>query len=223
MPRSLSKPLKVVGAVFCVLSPFLTHFLLVDHAGTVGAATAALLLCQGVLIGGTIGARLDRPLRIPAIAAILTGTAVLALFHLRDGLVLSAGAPHAAIYLGLLGIFSLSLAADREPIVTYFARTIHGELSPEIEDYTRKVTWLWCGVFALQLAGSALLLALAPIAWWSIFVNILNLPLIATVMLGERLTRPLWVADPPREYLRDFLRMPQLLRQGLKKPGAQAL
>jgi uncharacterized membrane protein len=100
---------------------------------------------------------------------------------------------------------------------------IHGELAPEIETYTCRVTWIWCGFFALQLAGSALLLMMAPIAWWSTFVNILNVPLLAAMMLGERLTRPLWVSNPPREYLSDVLRMPQLLRQSLEKPGAQAL
>ena len=142
---------------------------------------------------------------------------------LRGGLILSAGAPHAVVNLGLLAIFGLSLLPGREPIVTYFARAIHGGVSPEVELYTRRVTWVWCGFFGLQLAGSVLLLAFAPIAWWSIFVSILNLPLVAAMMLGEWLTRPLWVPDPPREYLRDMLRMPKLLGQRLRKPGAQAL
>ncbi|HEX4506687.1 MAG TPA: hypothetical protein VH722_13230 [Alphaproteobacteria bacterium] len=201
----------------------MTHFILIDHADKVGAATAALLLCQGLFIGGLIGARVGKPFRLAAMGAAMTASVVLALFHLRSGLVLSSGAPHAVIYLGLLAIFGLSLFPDREPVVTYFARMIHGGLAPEIETYTRRVTWIWCVFFALQLAGSALLLMLAPIAWWSTFVNILNVPLIAAMMLGERLTRPLWVSNPPREYLSDMLRMPQLLRQRLKKPGVQTL
>jgi uncharacterized membrane protein len=223
MLEKLRTPLRAAGVVFFALSPFLTHLILLDHADRVGVATAALLLCQGVFISGLIGARVGRPFRIAAIATVMTASIVLALLHLRSGLVLSSGAPHAVIYLGLLAIFSLSLLPDREPLVTYFARMIHGELAPEIETYTRRVTWIWCGFFALQLAGSALLLMMAPIAWWSTFVNILNVPLLAAMMLGERLTRPLWVSNPPREYLSDVLRMPQLLRQSLKKPGAQAL
>jgi uncharacterized membrane protein len=180
-------------------------------------------LCQGLVISLTILARLRPPFCIPATVVVMTGTMVLSLFHLRLGLILSSGAPHAVIYLSLFTIFGLSLLPDREPTVTYFARAIHGKISPQIEEYTRGVTWVWCAFFALQLAGSALLLALAPIAWWSTFVNILNLPLIAVIVLGERLTRPLWVPNPPREYLRDFLPILHMLRQGLKKPGEQAL
>jgi uncharacterized membrane protein len=81
---------------------------------------------------------------------------------------------------------------------------------------------VWCWFFGLQIVLSALLLLLAPIAWWSIFVNILNAPMIAILLLGEQLTRSLWVSDPPREYLADMLRMPQLLRQQLRKPDAEA-
>jgi uncharacterized membrane protein len=201
----------------------LTHFILIDHADRVGTATAVLLLCQGLFISGMVGARAGRLFRIPAIVAVLSASVGLALFHLRGGLVLSSGAPHAVTYLGLLAVFGLSLLPGREPIVTYFARAIHGRIAPEIEDYTRRVTWVWCGFFALQIAGSIMLLMLAPIAWWSTFVNVLNVPLIAAMMVGERLTRPLWVSNPPREYLSDVLRMPQLLRQSLKRPGVQAL
>jgi uncharacterized membrane protein len=212
-----------MGAVFFVMSPFATHFLLVNRGTVVDAVTVVLLLCQGLLISAMIGTRLRRRFRLSAILAVMTAILALSLFHLRGSLILSSGAPHAVVYLGLLAIFGLSLLPDREPVVTYFARAIHGGISPEIELYTRRVTWAWCAFFGLQLAGSALLLALAPIAWWSTFVNILNLPLTALMMLGEWVTRPLWVADPPREYLRDILRMPQLLGQRLKKPGAQAL
>jgi uncharacterized membrane protein len=217
------KLLRTAGVIFFALAPFLTHFILIDHGDRVSVMTAVLLLCQGLFISYLIGMRVGRAFRLPAIAAVMTASLGLALFHLRAGLVLSSGLPHAFIYLGLLTVFAVSLLPGREPIVTYFARVIHGRLAPEIETYTRRVTWVWCGFFALQIACSALLLALAPIAWWSIFVNILNLPLIAALMLGETLTRPLWVSNPPREHLSDVLRMSQLLRQSLKWPGAPAL
>jgi len=206
-----------------ILSPFLTHFILVDRADSLSAPITAILLCQGLVTSTLIGVRLTGLLRMLAVALVMTGTVVLALFHQRGSLVVTSGAPHALIYANLLFIFGFSLFSGREPIVTYFARMIHGKVSREIAAYTRNVTWVWCWFFALQLAGSALLLALAPIAWWSTFVNVLNLPLIVAVMLGEKLTRPFWVTNPPREHLSDFLRMPQLLRQGSKQPGVQAL
>src|SRR3569623_1230688 len=166
MRDTLRKPLRALGGVFFVLSPFLTHFILIGHADRLGAASAALILCQGLCISGLIAARVGQPFRIPAIAVVMTVSLVLALFHLHGGLVLTAGAPHAVSYLGLLAIFGQSLLPGREPIVTYFARAIHGGLAPEIENYTRRVTWAWCGFFALQIAGSALLLMHAPLAWW---------------------------------------------------------
>ncbi len=222
MPEKLKKPFKIIGIVFFILSPFLTHSILADNAAGLGAPTVALILCQGVLICSLAATRLRAPLRLPVIAAVMAGSIALSLSHLRDGLVLSSGAPHAVIYLGLLSVFGLSLAPGREAVVTYFARMIHGAISPEIETYTRRVTWAWCGFFALQVVGSALLLALAPVGWWSTFVNILNVPLIAAMMLGERLTRPLWVLNPPREHLSDMLSMPRLLRQSLRTRDAPA-
>jgi len=223
MLERLAKLLSAVGVVFFVVSPFLTHFILTGQADRVGLETPVLFLFQGLFVSGLLGARIGRPFRLPIIATVMTASILLALLHLRGGLVLAAGAPHAVIYLSLLTIFGVSLLPGREPVITYFARAIHGRITPEIETYTRRVTWAWCGFFGLQVAGSALLLTLAPIAWWSIFVNILNIPLVAAMMLGERLTRPLWVSNPPREYLRDVLRMPQLLKQSLKQPGAQTL
>ena len=223
MREKLKNPLKAIGILFFVLSPFLTHFILTDNAGLPASASAALILCQGVLASSLAVTRLKASLRLPIILAIMAASVALSLSHLRGGLVLSSGAPHAIVYLGLLYIFGLSLLPGREPVVTYFARMIHVTISSEIEAYTRRVTWAWCGFFALQVGGSALLLALAPIGWWSTFVNILNVPMLAAMMLGEQVTRPLWVADPPREHLGDMLRMPLLLRQSLGKRGAEAL
>jgi uncharacterized membrane protein len=226
MKRVLENTYKTLGAAFFITSPLLTHFILTygnpDSRGFhIGAS--ALLLCQGVLVSILVGGRLRTPFRLPAITTVMACTIGLCMFHLHSGLMLSSGSPHALIYSALLIGFALSLLPGREPIVTYFARTIHGRIAPEIETYTRRVTWAWCWFFGLELLGSAVLLALAPIAWWSIFVNILNVPLLATMFLGERLTRSFWVADPPHEYLSDFLRMPRLVKQGLKNTGAEAL
>jgi uncharacterized membrane protein len=223
MLRQPGRSLRIIASLFFVVSPFVIHFLLARQGNDSGVAGAALLLLQGMVIAILVGTRMKRRFRLLAVAAVLASTLLLSLSHVRGGLVLAAGAPHAAIYLGLLTVFARSLFPGHEPVITFFARTIHGQISPEIEKYTRRVTSLWCGFFLLQLVGSAVLLKWAPIAWWSVFVNILNLPLVASLLLGEKLGRPLWVADPPREYLRDFLRLPMLLRQRGKKLGIQPL
>jgi uncharacterized membrane protein len=226
MKISPGQILRAIGAIFFITSPLLTHFVLTHgnpKSTSFGVAGSALLLCQGLLISVLIGRRLQSSFRLPAIAAVMACSVSLCVFHLRGGLMLSSGSPHALIYSGLLIGFGLSLLPGREPVVTYFARTIHGSIAPEIEHYTRRVTWAWCWFFSLELLGSAILLMLAPVVWWSTFVNILNLPLLAAMLLGERVTRSFWVANPPHEYLSDFLRMPALLRQRLKNTGAEAL
>jgi uncharacterized membrane protein len=223
MRVSLVNFVRVFKLVFIVASPFAIHFILVrdPSARGIGVATGGLVLGQAALVCSLICASVRPPFRLPAVAIVVAGGLGLCLLHLHSGLVLSSGAPHAVSYAGLLFIFGASLLPGREPIITYFARAIHGDLSIAIEEYTRRVTWGWCVFFALQLVGSAFLLLLAPIAWWSAFVNLLNVPFIALVLLGERLTRSLWIANPPKDNLGDFLRMPGLLRQNLKTLSAE--
>lgn len=137
--------------------------------------------------------------------------------HLRGGFVLLAGLPHALIYVGLLTLFSMSLRPGQVPLVTRLSRQFHGTLPPAIDRYTRRVTWAWCLFFLGQLIGSALLFWLAPIAWWSTFVNILNAPLLTAMFLGEKMTRSFWVTNPPREHLRDIVRMVVLVKAQMIK------
>lgn len=226
MKISLADIGRTLSALFFLVSPFLTHFILIHgnpNSEAVSVVGGTLLLGQGFLIGILIGGRLPAPFRLPAIAAVMAASLGLCIFHLHAGLVLSSGSPHALIYSTLLIVFGLSLLPGREPVITYFARTIHGSIAPEIVDYTRRVTWVWCWFFGLELLGSATLLMLAPMAWWSAFVNVLNIPAVVAMLLGERLTRSLWVVNPPHEYWADFLRMPKLLKQRLKNTGAEAL
>ena len=81
-----------------------------------------------------------------------------------------AGVPHAAVYLYLLWLFGRTLHRGRER-------------------YTRRLTLAWCVFFAAQLAASALLLAFAPLETWSLFINGLNLPLVALMFTGDYLYR----------------------------------
>jgi uncharacterized membrane protein len=86
-------------------------------------------------------------------------------------------------------VFGRTLIAAREPLITGFARRVHGSLPPEMETYTRHVTIAWCVFFIAQPAISAALLAWAPLDAWSFFVNVLNLPLLALMFAAEYLYR----------------------------------
>jgi uncharacterized membrane protein len=107
----------------------------------------------------------------------------------RLTLALLNGIPHAAINAVLLWMFGRTLTTGHEPLITVFARRIHGTLPPQIERYTRQVTQAWCVFFAAQIAVSAILLAVDSLDHWSLFVNVLSVPLIAVLFVGEYLYR----------------------------------
>ena len=102
-----------------------------------------------------------------------------------------AGLPHAVIYLSLLWSFGRTLGHGREALITAVARRFHGSLPPYMERYTRRLTGAWCVFFAAQLVVSALLLAFASLENWSLFVNVLNLPLLAAMFVGDYVFRVL--------------------------------
>ena len=95
------------------------------------------------------------------------------------------GVPHAAINLFLLGFFARTLRPGREALITRLARRVHGDLPPRMVTYTRRLTLAWCIFFAAQVAVSVLLFAFASVEAWSLFINVLNLPLVALMFVGE--------------------------------------
>jgi uncharacterized membrane protein len=95
------------------------------------------------------------------------------------------GICHAVAYAWLLTWFAASLRPDREPVVTELARKLRQTMPATVIGYTRRVTIAWSVFFTAQLAVSAALLITAPAGVWSSFVNLWNLPLVATMMLAE--------------------------------------
>jgi uncharacterized membrane protein len=102
----------------------------------------------------------------------------------RWGLVTVAAASHAAIYIGITLLFGRSLAPGKTPLVGLMASQVH-PLTPRIRAYTRRVTVVWMLFGIAQLVTSALLLSLAPLRIWSLFVNGLDLPLVLLLFLAE--------------------------------------
>ena len=105
-------------------------------------------------------------------------------------------AQHVGINALLCLVFARTLAAGSTPLVTQLATIVHSTLSPGVARYTRGVTWAWAGYFGITAIASALLFALAPAPVWSAFVNLLSLPLLAAMFIGEYLVRIVMV---PRE------------------------
>lgn len=97
----------------------------------------------------------------------------------------------------LLGLaFGRSLRAGQVPMVSRLAAPAHGgELSPALRRYTRQVTWAWTLYFAAICMVSLGLFWLAPVAVWSVFANLLNLPLLILMFAAEYGARVL-LLDP---------------------------
>jgi len=121
------------------------------------------------------------------LAVIATGLLLAALCARRAAPSLSFlyPVPSVVVYGGLLWLFGRTLAPGREAFVTALARRVHGTLPDEITAYTRQVTWAWCLFFAGMGTASLLLFVLAPLETWSLFVNVLALPLMVLMFVVE--------------------------------------
>lgn len=218
MARSAAVLVDALIVAGCIASQLAAHFVLSgEEAGALRAALIwaplALLACwalmhsRGRLRWGT--------------ALLGAGAAIYALGRLDDaGLALIYGAPHAAAYLFLLWLFGRTLAPGREPLITRIGRTVHGGLAPHMEGYTRRVTIAWCVFFGGQVAISAALYALAPLEAWSLFVNVLNLPLLALMFAAEYLYRLARYRDDSHASIAQALRA--FARHGFASTGAKA-
>lgn len=85
--------------------------------------------------------------------------------------------------------FGRSLARDTTPVCTRFAHAIYGDLAPALARYTRHATLAWALFFVANLLVSTLLFAFAPREQWSLFANVLYMPLLLTMFAAEYLVR----------------------------------
>jgi uncharacterized membrane protein len=94
-----------------------------------------------------------------------------------------------AINTALAFVFGRTLTGGRQPLVTLVAAMVHEEMSPELNRYTRQVTVAWALFFVACALVSAGLFFFAPIETWSVFANILSLPLMGLMFLVENEVR----------------------------------
>jgi uncharacterized membrane protein len=179
---------KLAVAIAIAAAFFGYQFLLhkVSISGHLTAVSAALVLIPFVaaltwFTAVELGFRLA--LAITA-TLVLLGLAAVKIF----------GPPHPAIIFGmphlvtnafLMWFFARTLISNREPLITWVARRVHGSLTPDLEIYTRHVTFAWSLFFGLQIACSILLYFFASLEIWSTFINILSSPLIVLMFLCE--------------------------------------
>lgn len=116
----------------------------------------------------------------------------------RMGLLAVNGFSHATLNLFLLWFFGRTLLPGREPLISQISRRVNGGLNPEVVNYTRHVTVAWSIYFLLQVMTSILLYLFAPLSAWSFFINILNLPLLVLMFVGEKTYRTLRFPNHPK-------------------------
>jgi uncharacterized membrane protein len=195
-----------IAIILLATVPFLVHHML---SGSVSSGlvvilaatqiTAIILFCTRRL-----ATRFRAAIVVATLALAATVMSVPGLPAQSVGLVVT-GCCHAAAYLGLLTWFATSLRPNREPVVTVLARRVRRTMPDKVVRYTRRVTIAWCVFFASQLIFSLGLLLLAPETVWSAFVNVLNLPLLAAMVLAEFGCRLILFRHEPRTGLIDTI------------------
>jgi uncharacterized membrane protein len=131
----------------------------------------------------------------------------------RTGAVIASAMMHWAIYAGLLASFAATLRPGHRPLITaiasreYASKPYGAAMPGELVSYTRRVTIAWCCFFAAQLTTSVLLFFLAPLAAWSFFVNVLDIPLVIAMYAAEYAVRIRVLRDPPRQSIAAIVAM----------------
>lgn len=126
---------------------------------------------------------------------------------------------HWGLYASLLTTFALTLRRGHTPLITTMAHRLHGPLSEEMIRYTRRVTVAWTLFFAGQLLTSVLLFCFAPLTAWSVFVNLLDIPLVVTMFAAEYAVRLRVLRHPPRH---SFRMMFDMVSDCMHRPPAAA-
>lgn len=104
---------------------------------------------------------------------------------------------HVVMFSGMGIWFALSLAKRKEALCTYFAGFAHDYLSPQMVRYTRQITVMWSLFFFTMSLVSLFLFSFSTPNVWSIFANVLSLPLVGLMFLGEYMFRKHYL---PMEY-----------------------
>lgn len=195
-----------IAIILLATIPFLVHHMLSGSAssGLVVILAATQITAITLFCTRRLATRFRATTVVATLALAAAVMIVAALPAQSFGLVVT-GCCHAAAYLSLLTWFATSLRPNREPVVTGLARRVRRTMPDKVVRYTRHVTIAWCVFFASQLIFSLGLLLLAPETVWSAFVNVLNLPLLAAMVLAEFGCRLILFRHEPRTGLIDTL------------------
>jgi uncharacterized membrane protein len=194
-----------------VLLALIVGWAVLAHQGSAGDAhpdfSAALATAPLIAIAVMLLWRAGHPLWI-----IGGGSAVFLLLAwtwpiLRQNVALVYYVQHLGTNLALATLFGRTLFGGHEALVSQFARFAHGGvLSPLKARYTRQVTKAWTAFFLSTASLSTLLFWLAPAAAWSVFANLLTMPLLLLMFAAEHLARQHLLPPEERSSIGDTIR-----------------
>jgi uncharacterized membrane protein len=84
--------------------------------------------------------------------------------------------------------FGGTLRGDRLSLIGQFAQRVH-PMVPGMREYTRQVTWIWTGYFALTALLSVAVYVWLPFSAWSLLANVLSPLMVGVLFVGEHLMR----------------------------------
>jgi uncharacterized membrane protein len=88
----------------------------------------------------------------------------------------------------MLSVFGRSLRPGSEALITGVARDIRrGHMPDDLAAYTRRITWLWCGIFVAMILVHGGLALFAPREWWSWVANFGSYLALGVVFVIEHL------------------------------------
>jgi len=113
-------------------------------------------------------------------------------------------------YCALFLLFASTLRRGRIPLISRFAHMEQGELTAELQIYTRRLTIIWCAFFASMAMLALGLAAWAPRQIWFMHTFFFSYLMIAMLFLGELVYRrwryPNYQHASPWQLLRNILR-----------------
>lgn len=180
--------MQAIAIVALCVVPLAMHFAVATGRAAVFVAALGMLQVAAVatLMLHRVFPRIGLATRLAVAGSLAAAGLLVALGQsVLWGIVADAAIDHALVYLGLLAVFAASLRPGRVDVVTALATRVKGTLLPEVARYTRRVTMAWCGFFAAELLMSLALYLFAPLSVWSLFVNVLDAPLVAGMFAAE--------------------------------------
>lgn len=158
-------------------------FLRIGSPRFIGVALLALLWLQRWLGAGSVKALLARFTRLEWGAALVM-SALSAAIAVTDSETLLRAYP-IVVNVGMLVAFGATLCNGGPSMVEKFARVRRPDLDASAVRYTRRVTQIWCGFFALNGAVSAGFALWGSRAQWAFYNGVATYVLIGVLIVGE--------------------------------------